>query len=131
MLGVFEVHPLLLCEQSGCWPRWPCSGAAGAPRGSLKRRQRKQLDLDVHIEKNNGDNLRRQRIKSWTGCSESKEQLVLHRYRLKMISLSDAWLCILPLMGQQILREGEEKEVGHNNLDIMAGITMEPLGSLP
>ena len=84
--------------------------------------------LDVHIEKiDNDDYQRRQQIRSLTACSESNEQQGLRHCLRKMIWLSGAWLCILPLMGQQ----GEEKEVGHNNLDIMAGITMEPLGSLP
>ena len=131
VLGVFEVHPLLLSEQSGCWPRWPPS-SAGADRAHesqllpLKRRS-----LDVHIEKiEEGHRLKRQQIKSWTGCSRSNEQLGPRHYLQKMILLSGAWLCTLRLR-EMNLKEEEEGEVWHLNLDIMEGITMHQLASWP
>ncbi|CAK9114144.1 Retrovirus-related Pol polyprotein from transposon TNT 1-94 [Durusdinium trenchii] len=87
--------------------------------------------LDVHIEKiEEGHRLKRQQIKSWTGCSRSNEQLGPRHYLQKMILLSGAWLCTLRLR-EMNLKEEEEREVWHLNLDIMEGITMHQLASWP
>ena len=47
-----------------------------------------------------------------------------------MILLSRAWLCTLRLRKMN-LKEEEEREVWHLNLDIMEGITMHQLASWP
>ncbi|CAK8986578.1 unnamed protein product [Durusdinium trenchii] len=91
----------------------------------------KRRSLDVHIEKiEEGHRLKRQQIKSWTGCSKSNEQLGPRHYLQKMILLSGAWLCTLRLR-EMNLKEEEEREVWHLNLDIMEGITMHQLASWP
>ncbi|CAK9115283.1 unnamed protein product [Durusdinium trenchii] len=91
----------------------------------------KRRSLDVHLGKvEEGHRLKRQQIKSWTGCSRSNEQLGPRHYLQKMILLSGAWLCTLRLR-EMNLKEEEEREVWHLNLDIMEGITMHQLASWP
>ena len=61
-------HPQALGERCGCWPPWQRSSEEDGKALAKELTQLRRRNLDVHIEKDNGDSsLKRLLIKGWTG----------------------------------------------------------------